>query len=489
MDIGLRKIGQGLLMGLFLMSCGGDDPRPVTEDPEIEGPIPIEEEAFAFPGAEGFGHKTTGGRGGQVLFVTNLNDSGAGSLRQAIMTPGPRIIVFKVSGTIALNSNLTISQGDVTIAGQTAPGDGITLKNFPVFVGADNVIIRFMRFRLGNEKQVEDDAIWGRYRKNVIIDHCSMSWSTDEAASFYANQDFTLQWCIISESLNNSLHAKGAHGYGGIWGGDRASFHHNLIAHHKSRNPRFNGWRSGTNNGPYPNEHVDFRNNVIYNWRDESAYGGENGTYNLVNNYYKAGPATPGSKTMRVMRVSRESNELYAPGYGQFHIQGNFVVGNTTVSADNWNGGIVYDGGTTKALVQLLSPISHQMTTQHTAQQAYEAVVDHAGASLVRDAVDLRVIEEVRQGTATFNGSVSGWPGLIDSQEDVGGWPELESLPAPVDTDGDGMPDAWEIARGLDPTVPNANGRNLSTAYDNLEVYINSLVTHIMENTAGTSGN
>jgi hypothetical protein len=306
-----------------------------------------------------------------------------------------------------------------------------------------------------------------------------MSWCTDEAASFYANQNFTLQWCIISESLNNSLHEKGSHGYGGIWGGDRASFHHNLIAHHKSRNPRFNGWRPGVSNGPYLNEHVDYRNNVIYNWRDESAYGGENGKYNIVNNYYKSGPATPASKTMRIMRVSKELDEAYAPGYGTFFIEGNFVAGNAAVSSDNWNGGIIYDGGTTKTMVQLTTALDNQFTINHTAEQAYDKVLTYSGASFKRDAVDIRVIEEVRNGTATYSGSVTGYPGLIDSQEDVGGWPVLESHSAPQDTDGDGMPNDWEIEMKLDPLKSNANGRDLSTAYDNIEVYINSLIKEI----------
>lgn len=468
------------LLILFVnVQCGSDsDPEPNIDD---DKPVPVEEDAFAFPGVEGFGRNTTGGRGGKVIKVTNLNDSGPGSLRAAVSTSGKRIIVFEVSGTIELTNTLSITQPDITIAGQTAPGDGITIKNYPVFVGADNVIIRFLRFRLGNEKQVEGDAIWGRYNKNVVIDHCSMSWCTDEAASFYANQDFTLQWCIISESLNNSLHEKGAHGYGGIWGGDHASFHHNLIAHHKSRNPRFNGWRPGTSNGPYPNEHVDYRNNVIYNWRDESAYGGENGRYNIVNNYYKAGPATPSSKAMRIMRVSHEQGEEYAPGHGTFYISGNYVFQNTTVTADNWNGGIVYDGTTNKSLVQLASPIDFEMETSHSAEQAYTKVLALAGASLARDGVDERVVEEVSNGTATYSGSVSGFPGIIDSQEDVGGYPMLESEEAPLDTDGDGMPDEWEIEMKLDPANADANGRDLSTAYDNIEVYINSLVKHIMD--------
>ncbi len=478
----MTKLIRYFFSGLFLVfvSCG-DDPEPKVKE-EDEKPIQIIETAYAFPGADGFGKNATGGRGGQIIKVTNLNDSGTGSLRAAINASGARIVVFEVSGTIELLSNLNITNPNITIAGQTAPGDGITLKNYPVFVGADNVIIRFLRFRLGNEKQVEGDAIWGRYQKNVIIDHCSMSWCTDEAASFYANQDFTLQWCIISESLNNSLHEKGSHGYGGIWGGDRASFHHNLIAHHKSRNPRFNGWRPGVSNGIYLNEHVDYRNNVIYNWRDESAYGGENGQYNIVNNYYKPGPVTAvPSKSSRIMRVSYEAAEAYAPGYGKFYITGNYVAGNTTVTADNWNGGIVYDGTTTKAMVQLTSAIEYELTTNHTAQQAYEAVLDFAGASFKRDAVDARVIGEVRNGTATYNGSVSGYPGIIDSQDDVGGWPVLNSLAAPIDTDGDGMPDAWEIEMKLDPNSTNANGKDLSTAYDNIEVYFNSLVKHIIQ--------
>jgi hypothetical protein len=417
-----------------------------------------------------------------VIFVTNLNDAGTGSFRAAVTTAGARIVIFKVSGNIELKSKINISNGNLTIAGQTAPGDGICIQNYEVVLSASNIIVRFMRFRLGDLFEQETDAIWGRYQRNIVLDHCSMSWSVDEAASFYANQNFTMQWCILSESLNESFHGKGDHGYGGIWGGDKATFHHNLLAHHNSRNPRFNGGgRPGVSNGPYLNEHVDYRNNVIYNWRGNSAYGGENGNYNIVNNYYKPGPATPASKNKRIMEVSKESNVDYAPGYGQFFITGNFVFGNTTVTTDNWNGGVDYASGVTKSLAQLTTAIQSDLDTEHTAGEAFESVLNYAGASLSRDAVDTRVVDEVRNGTSTFSGSKTGYPGILDSQTDVGGWPVLTSLSAPIDTDNDGMPDDWEIEMKLDPNVANANAKELSTAFDNIEVYINSLVADIIE--------
>ena len=461
-------------------------PPVISPEPVSDKPVQISETAYAFPGAEGAGKNTTGGRGGRVIKVTNLNDTGTGSLREAINATGKRIIVFEVSGNIKLNSRLQINNGDVTIAGQTAPGDGICIQDHEVYVGASNVIIRFMRFRLGdtNVATIESDAIWGRQRENIIIDHCSMSWSIDEVASFYHNKNFTMQWCIISESMNNSGHSKGNHGYGGLWGGAPATFHHNLLAHHTSRNPRFDGGkRPGTGISPYGTDIVDYRNNVIYNWTGNSAYGGENGQYNIVNNYYKAGPATTiANRKMRIVEVSKENDAQYAPGYGKFYITGNYVYGYQSVTENNWSGGgVAYASGLSQSLVEQNIPFASEAIPTHTAEKAFEAVLGHSGASFKRDAIDARIVDEVRTGTTTYNGSVSGLKGIIDKQSDVNGWPILAQTVKLVDTDADGMPDDWEIANKLDPTKANANAKDLSTAYDNIEVYINSLVKTITD--------
>ncbi|MHA6249317.1 pectate lyase family protein [Pontibacter sp. CAU 1760] len=415
---------------------------------------------LAFPGAEGFGKYTTGGRGGQVVIVTNLNDDGPGSLRDAIQKHGARTIVFAVSGTIALESPLDINNSDVTLAGQSAPGDGICLRNYPVSIKADNVIVRYMRFRLGDAKGVEADALSGnKGRSNIIIDHCSISWATDESASFYRNRNFTMQWCIISESLNQSVHAKGEHGYGGIWGGAGASFHHNLIANHMSRMPRFSGSSSTKNS---PEELVDFRNNVIYNWGGNNVYGGEAGRYNLVNNYYKPGPATPDSKKGRLL-------EPYAP-YGQFYMAGNVMEQNPEVTQYNALG--VSTEHPEEALVA--APFHTVEIQQQPAKEAYALVLAKAGASYRRDQVDERVVQEVRKNNPRHG---KGNNGIIDSQEDVGGWPELNSAPAPEDIDQDGMPDAWEKAHRLNPgSAADAATYTLSRHYTNIEVYLNSLL-------------
>ena len=420
----------------------------------------ITNKVLAFPTAEGFGRYTTGGRGGEVYVVTNLNDSGEGSLRKGIVRHGPRTIVFAISGTIFLKSPLDINKGNLTIAGQTAPGDGIALAGYPVSIKADNIIIRYLRFRLGDINKQQEDAIGGRETKNVIIDHCSMSWSVDEVASFYRNRDFTMQWCIISEALNNSVHVKGEHGYGGIWGGSKASFHHNLISSNNSRNPRFSGSSTTVNSS---DEFLDFRNNVIYNWEHNSIYGGEKGTYNMVNNYFKSGPATPKSRKNRIVNPSEP--------YGKFYVHGNFVEGFPDISKDNWKGGVQCDRPL-ETQMKTEYPIDNNIKTQ-SAQEAYQAVLKSAGASLSRDSVDERLVSDVRTGTATIGN------GIIDSQEQVGGWPELKSKEAPKDTDQDGMPDAWEKQKGLDANKDDSALYTLDKDYTNLEVYINGLVQNI----------
>lgn len=479
------KVFLSLLLLIFLFFQCKEAKLPAVQE-ENDRPIQVKEEALAFPGAEGFGRDATGGRGGKVIYVTNLNDSGSGSFRAAVEAIGARYVLFKVSGTIILKSNLNIINGDITIAGQTAPGDGICLRDYPVTVSADNVIIRFMRFRMGDAAKQEGDALGGRFHKNIIIDHCSMSWSSDECVSFYVNENTTVQWCIISESLRNSVHDKGAHGYGGIWGGKNASFHHNLLAHHDSRNPRL-GESAGT--AFALTDLTDLRNNVIYNWASNSCYGGEGMNVNIVNCYYKPGPAT--SKKERIVAIDKntnESTEVY-DRWGKYYIAGNYMEGSTRATDDNWTYGVFNQfhskyGTVSQAEKDAIRrseehPIHGNVKTQ-TAQEAYAKVLEIGGASLVRDAVDQRVIENVKNRTYSFEGSNGSKNGIIDSQSDVGGWPELKSGTPPPDSSGDGMPDEWKLQNKLDVKKQEANGRDLSSAYDNIEVYINSLVKDII---------
>ncbi|HOO83505.1 MAG TPA: T9SS type A sorting domain-containing protein [Prolixibacteraceae bacterium] len=434
------------------------------------------EQVLAFPGADGWGRYTTGGRGGNVMFVTNLNDKGEGSLRAACEASGARTVIFKVSGTIELKSTLRIRNDNITIAGQTAPGDGITIKGRPVDIRANNVIIRYIRFRMGDS--VEDDAFKGTEQKNIIIDHCTMSWGVDEVASFYRNENFTLQNCIVAESLYRSIHTKGDHGYGGIWGGKNASFLRNLIAHHTSRTPRFNGARYL----PVIDDNTDFRNNVIYNWGFNNVYGGDpnedwgtKATINVVNNFYKPGPATnSGQVAYRVVEPSKNATF----GYSRFHVEGNEVFNKPEVLADNWALGVQSVSAADKETIRSVEPFEHVISETLTASDAYEFVLDNAGVRIPGlDVHELRVIEETRTGTATFGGAYKGvGTGIIDSPADVGGWPELFSAPSPADSDSDGMPDLWELANNLDPN--NADDRNadmLGEGYTNLEYYLNNI--------------
>ena len=441
---------------------------------------------LAFPGAGGGGREVTGGRGGKVLYVTKLADDGSqGTLRWAVNQSGARTILFKVSGIIELNSRLNINHGDLTIAGQSAPGDGICIKNYSVYNGANNLIIRFIRFRMGDEKQTEDDAMWGRNQQDIILDHCSFSWSTDECASFYDNTNFTMQWCILSESLRNSVHGKGKHGYGGIWGGKTASFHHNLLAHHDSRNPRMCGSR-------YSNrpdlELVDFRNNVVFNWGGNTGYAGEGGRYNFINNYYRSGPASSNVGRIFAPDPDNGSNNQPAGVWGVFHLSGNYVVNkdgtpHAGTNSDNYNG---LHPTQSKPLSELTSEnaFAFPSVLTHSAQDAFARVLDYAGASLNRDGVDDRVTGEARSGKITYttggNGSTNG---LIDTQSVVGGWPAYENYFELVDTDSDGIPDIWEEAYGLDKgNASDGNQKTLDTSgrYTNLEVYLHNLVQHIV---------
>ncbi len=444
-----------LIRSLFILLVGCAAVQP---DDSATTPMP------AFPGAEGFGKFATGGRGGAVIVVTNLKDEGPGSLRHALRTKAPRIIVFAVSGNIELQSPLKIDYGNVTIAGQSAPGGGICLKNYPLGISADNVIIRFMRFRLGDEAGYEGDAISGNAgNDNIIVDHCSVSWGTDECASFYNNSNFTLQWSIISESLNNSIHSKGEHGYGGIWGGKGATFHHNLIASHNSRLPRFSGSASTANS---PDELVDFRNNVIYNWMNNNIYGGERGRYNVVNNYFKPGPATKASKKGQILDPSEP--------YGKFFVEGNFLEGSASVSNDNHLGVSADDTGAWTAE----SAFAVEPVRTVAATAAYGEVLNSAGASFSRDGVDARIVEEVRQGNSSAGKDGNG---IIDSQDDVGGWPALEMSTPPADADSDGMPDVWEKEKHLDPNNPaDASVNTLDATYTNVEVYLHERVKDIV---------
>ena len=491
--------------------------------------------APAFPGAEGHGRYVTGGRGGEIRHVTTLADDGKtstkGTFRWAVNGSAKKIVVFDVGGVIALTKDLTIG-ANTTVLGQTAPAPGITLRYYTI-QPSENCIIRFIRSRRGQEKDVNDgaDAIWQRNKTGIIIDHCSFSWSIDEVASFYDNNNFTMQWCTIGESLNNAGHDKGAHGYGGIWGGKLASFHHNLICHVGNRSPRFNGaryeWKGYTSNKLYSQyqwanevqaENVDFRNCVIYNCGN-GCYGGPGGgQINIVNNYYKTGPAATTNRVTQVT-VGASGNASGHPNLWTMTSR-YFIDGNQMNNTPNYNGwsNIAYDDGTyiidgerwspdpkhyngenvtykknsagTDCIrIRLDEPAPIGEVTTHTAANAFEQVLTYSGASLNMDDVDTRYFDEARKGTATYSGSVTKKKGRIDLVSDVNGYTEATfgtgSREAGFDTDNDGIPDAWETANGLNPN--DASDAKLYTIdtekqwYTNIEVYANSLVEDIMK--------
>ena len=494
------------------------------------------EKVPAFPGAEGHGRYVTGGRGGKIIHVTNLDDSGDGSFREAVKGNSKKIVVFDVAGVIALNSDITIGD-NTTILGQTAPAPGITLRYRTVNPGGNN-IIRFIRIRRGQERNVNDgaDASNQKHKTGIIFDHCSFSWSIDEVASFYDNNNFTMQWCTVAEALTNSGHNKGAHGYGGIWGGKLASFHHNLLAHLSNRGPRFNGaryeWNGYTSNYDYDKykwsncfeaENVDFRNCLMYN-AQSTCYGGPGGgQVNIVNNYYKNGPKNDDQK-QRVTLVTvanggnSDKNSNVYDMTSRYYIKGNTTElrnGEKTANRD-WDG-VEYDNGTITQNGDHYSMDKNKFypatvpsiekdgvrwirirmdeecptgnITTHTADEAYERVLDYAGASLHRDEVDERYEKECREGIATYKGSVTKTWGIIDVVADVNGYTEKTfptgQHPAGYDTDGDGIPDDWEKQWGLNPNDPSdAKAYTIDSEkkyYTNLEMYANSLVEDIMK--------
>lgn len=503
----------------FEVSTAGE---PVDTGNYEEFGIPDYEEddiARAFPGAEGGGMFTTGGRGGKVLHVTTLADDAKnppeGSLRWAVNQSGARTVVFDVAGIITLKDDLKISHGSITIAGQTAPGDGICLKDYTVNISAGNVIIRFMRFRLGDQAPWSDadiaadkadgeDCIWGRYQERVIIDHCSMSWSIDEGASFYGNEYFTLQWCIIAESMKNCrLHSKGNHGYGGIWGGKNASFHHNLLAHHDSRNPRLDHPHIYENHtSPARRGNVDYRNNVIYNWGGNNTYGGEGGSFNVVGNYYKLGPDSSGKDYILDLNsvyasCSKCGKSKIDEGYPSVYVDGNRYE---EISSRNnkiyWHDGEGHANyGTTLSQALPISGLSNgslvpAKVTSHSYEKARDVVCANAGASLRRDAVDVRIASDVLSPTSSHKGTGGA---IIKDINDVRSkygyaWPEYsateEQRTACKDSDGDGIPDTFEDMWGLDKNKASDGADtdlDIHGRYTNLEMYLHYLVKDIVK--------
>ncbi|HEV2296668.1 MAG TPA: hypothetical protein VGR35_22690 [Tepidisphaeraceae bacterium] len=420
----------------------------------IASPLP------AFPGAEGFGAGASGGRGKAVYAVTNLDDAGRGSLRDAL-SQGDRTIVFRVSGTIELKSQLRLNKPNITIAGQTAPGDGICLRGRELFIAnTENIVVRFLRLRPGDEQKTEHDALSIRNSRNVIIDHCSLSWSTDSLNDVtHTSGNVTVQWCILSEPLNRSVHEKGDHGYATGWDGriimgpagdntgGGGSYHHNLIAHAYSRAPRIGYYKEGRGL-------IDCRNNVIYN--SGIAYGGETDDFNYVGNYYRLGPSKLNEDGV-IFEIWAEDARMY--------VAGNVVEGCAEVSRNNVKGIKFRKGDAATVIVP--SPFDVAPVKFDSAEKAFTRVLKQGGAIFPkRDAVDARIVADVENNTG----------GIINSQAEVGGWPELKPAEAPADSDGDGMPDAWERKHGLNPENP-ADGAAAREpgGYTNLEIYLNDL--------------
>ncbi|MBQ3633124.1 MAG: pectate lyase [Paludibacteraceae bacterium] len=483
-----KTIAMCCTLSFLLAACN------TPETPELPAIDSNKELVAACAHIEGGGAGVMGGDGGSVYRVNRLDDAPdpntglpmAGTLRYAVTQSGARRVVFTTSGTIHLTKELRIKTGNLTIDGQSAPGDGICIADYPLIINASNVIVRFIRIRLGDVSNTESDAVSVNNSTGVVLDHLSCSWSVDECVSCYGNTDFTMQYCIISESLKNSVHGKGSHGYGGIWGGTNASFHHNLLAHHDSRNPRFDhDYVNATCAGP-----IDYVNNVVYNWGGNSAYGGEGSSkgaggrhINFVKNYYKPGPATSNSRKTRLLDPTVScSNCADHPGGtvipGKFYLTGNIMHGSDEVTADNWKGS-TQTGANVMAAARWTDGLT-LLKNEQTAEEAYATVLAKAGCSLVRDEVDTRIIDEVSNGTYTYKGSNGSSNGLIDTQSDVGSWPALKAAARPLDTDYDFIPDDWETQFGLDPDDPDdARAVTLVSGHTNLDVYMCHLVRNL----------
>ena len=475
----------------------------------------------AFPGAEGGGMYTFGGRGGKVLTVSNLNDDGPGSFRWACEQGGARIIVFNVSGTIVLKTPIILRAPYVTIAGQTAPGEGVQITGESFQVDTHDVVVRHMRFRRGNTHVwYREDSFGGYPVGNIMIDHCSCEFGLDENISFYRHM-FDLndgkpkrKVPTVNVTIQNTLSAKALdtwnHAFGSTIGGENASFMRNVWADNTGRNPSI-GWGGVFN----------FVNNVIYNWVHRTADGGEYSTMsNFINNYYKPGPLTPrGAISHRIVKAESRSNKLFPwPQYGRIYAVGNIVEGNEAVTQDNWNGGVQIAekdlrGGVpedVRALMRSDEPFAMPPITIIPKEQTFEKVVDNVGATVpCRDLVDERIIHEIRTGEVYYVkklpkknpygdmwglaeqsqnedglfkhrrlGKESYKQGIITDICQIGGLPKYKKAQPYVDSDGDGMPDEWEVANGLAPNDPSdANKDCTGDGYTNIEKYINAIST------------
>lgn len=436
---------------------------------------------LAFPGAEGYGRFAIGGRGGRVIKVTNLNDSGLGSLRAAVEAKGPRIVLFDVSGRIVLQNRLGVRPPYLTLAGQTAPGKGICISNYNLGLsGTHDAILRFLRVRPGDTAGVTLDGMGMAGSDHSIIDHCSISWSHDEAFSSRGAKNITLQRTLISEALNvagHSSYEKGKqHGYAASIGGDVGSFHHNLLAHCAGRNWSLAGGvdKAGVHAGQ-----LDLRNNVVYNWGHRTTDGGAR-QVNFVNNYYLPGPSS------HVFHVIKPQHELPF-GPQEYFVMGNVMEGH--YEAEQRYAGVAVSPQKPMEEYIVEEPFFESYVTTTSARDAFDDVLSDVGCNRpVLDEHDKRVIEETRTGTTTYEGSVTHFPGLPDSQKDVGGWDDYpeKHRSADWDSDGDGLPNWWEQRHGLNPNsaqndFSDTHADNQGDGYTNIEEYLHWMASHRYE--------